>query len=91
MPVSPSFAQRIVAALIRGYQLALSPLYAGSCRFVPSCSSYALEAVERFGAIRGGWFAVRRLARCHPLGGRGLDPVPQIQSDIAADGKTVDL
>ena len=46
------------------------------CRFVPSCSTYAAEAVETHGALRGGWLAVRRLSRCHPLGGRGFDPVP---------------
>ena len=77
--------QRAVMALIRGYQLAFSPAYAGSCRYIPSCSAYALEAVERFGAIRGSWLAVRRLARCHPFGGHGLDPVP------APKSKTVDL
>jgi putative membrane protein insertion efficiency factor len=72
----PSRAQRLVVSLIRGYQLVLSPMYAGSCRFVPSCSHYAAEAVSIHGVLRGAALAVRRLARCHPLGGRGLDPVP---------------
>jgi putative membrane protein insertion efficiency factor len=69
-------AQRLLTATIRGYQLAFSPFFAGSCRYLPSCSAYALEAVERHGTLRGGWLALRRLARCHPLGGHGLDPVP---------------
>ena len=68
--------QRLVLALLRGYQLALSPLFAGSCRFVPSCSAYATEAVRRFGVIRGSWLACRRLARCRPLAAHGFDPVP---------------
>ena len=79
-----SYPRRVVVAMIRGYQVAFSPLYAGSCRYVPSCSAYAIEAVERFGALKGGWLALKRLARCHPLGGHGLDPVPSPKS------KTVD-
>lgn len=73
----PSGPQRVALALIRAYQLLLSPVFAGSCRFVPSCSHYAADAVRRFGVIRGTWLAVRRLSRCHPLGGHGLDPVPE--------------
>ena len=69
-------AQRALLALIRGYQVSVAPMYAGSCRFVPSCSSYASEAVLRHGALRGAGLALRRLARCHPFGGHGLDPVP---------------
>lgn len=76
-PVIARLPQRFVLALIRAYQLLISPIFAGSCRFVPSCSHYAAEAVTRFGVIRGTWLALRRLSRCHPLGGRGLDPVPQ--------------
>ena len=79
-PVRPTFAARVVLSLIRAYQLLLSPLFAGSCRFVPSCSQYATEAVLRFGAIRGSALAVRRLMRCHPLGSHGLDPVPDRRS-----------
>ena len=63
-------------ALIRGYQVLLSPLFAGSCRFEPSCSRYAMTALEQHGLARGSWLALRRLARCHPFGGSGLDPVP---------------
>jgi len=67
-------------ALIRGYQLLLSPLFAGSCRYEPSCSRYAMSALEQHGLVRGAWLALRRLARCHPFGGSGLDPVPPPQS-----------
>jgi len=61
---------------IRGYRLAISPLLGTNCRFTPSCSAYAIEAIERHGAVRGAWLAARRLARCHPWGGAGYDPVP---------------
>ena len=67
---------RIVLALIRFYQLAISPWIAPRCRYQPTCSSYALEAVSRHGACKGGWLALRRIARCHPWGGSGYDPVP---------------
>ena len=63
--------------LLRAYKILLSPMFAGSCRFLPSCSDYAAEAVRRFGVVRGSLLAARRLARCHPLGAHGLDPVPQ--------------
>lgn len=63
-------------ALIRAYQLLLSPFLGGACRYYPSCSHYAMEALARHGAGRGGWLALRRLARCHPFGGHGFDPVP---------------
>lgn len=68
--------RRILIGLIRFYQAAVSPLLPSTCRYTPSCSRYALEAVRRHGALRGGWLAARRLLRCHPLGGRGWDPVP---------------
>lgn len=68
--------QRAALALIRLYQILISPLFAGSCRFLPSCSDYAAEAVARFGVLRGSWLAARRLGRCHPLCAHGLDPVP---------------
>jgi len=53
------------------------------CRYVPSCSTYALEAVETHGALRGGWLAARRLSRCHPWGGHGFDPVPPARTDAS--------
>src|SRR3954464_13583309 len=68
--------RRAAATVIRGYQLFLSPLLPPSCRFTPSCSQYALEAVPRHGALRGSWLAARRLARCHPFHPGGFDPVP---------------
>ena len=61
---------------IKAYKLAVSPWLGTNCRYEPSCSAYALEAVDRHGALRGAWFAVRRIARCHPWGGSGYDPVP---------------
>ena len=77
-------AQRAILALIRGYQLAFAPMYSGSCRFVPSCSAYAAEAVERHGAMRGTLLAARRLLRCHPFGSHGLDPVPPASAPSAS-------
>jgi hypothetical protein len=62
--------------LLRLYQVSLSPLFGPVCRFEPSCSRYAAEALEKFGLVRGPWLAARRVARCHPLGGSGYDPVP---------------
>lgn len=75
-----SFAQRLPRLMlivgVRVYQVMLSPLLGGSCRYVPSCSVYAIEALERHGALRGGWLAIRRIARCHPFRPGGYDPVP---------------
>jgi hypothetical protein len=69
-------ATAAMRAAILCYRYALSPVLPGACRFQPSCSQYALEAVSRFGARKGGWLMLRRLARCHPWGGSGYDPVP---------------
>jgi len=63
--------------MIRGYKLFLSPLFRGSCRFLPSCADYAAVAIARHGVWRGSWLAARRLAQCHPLCAAGHDPVPQ--------------
>jgi len=69
-------AQRAALSVLRGYKLMLSPLFAGSCRFLPSCSDYAREAIVEHGLIKGVWLAGRRLGRCHPFGSSGYDPVP---------------
>ena len=66
----------VATALIRAYQLVLSPVMGSACRYEPSCSTYAMVAIERYGVLRGSWLAVRRLFCCHPLGGFGMDPVP---------------
>jgi putative membrane protein insertion efficiency factor len=76
MPALRAVPRRLLAGLIRGYQTVLSPLLPPSCRFHPSCSQYALEAVTRHGALKGSWLAARRLARCHPFHPGGYDPVP---------------
>lgn len=62
--------------LLKGYRFAISPLYGQVCRYHPTCSAYALEAVQTHGAIRGTWLAIRRVGRCHPWAAGGLDPVP---------------
>lgn len=67
---------RIVALPVRAYRLMLSPWVGHACRFQPTCSAYALEALDRHGALRGGWLTLRRIGRCHPWGGWGYDPVP---------------
>jgi len=66
-----------VSLPIRFYRWWLSPLIGPSCRYLPSCSDYALEALARHGILKGGWLALRRIGRCHPWGGWGLDPVPE--------------
>ncbi len=72
-----SLAMRLpLVALIRLYQLAISPLFPPSCRFYPTCSQYALVAISEHGALRGGWLAIARLARCHPWNPGGVDYVP---------------
>ena len=66
----------ILLNAIQFYRAAISPITPPACRFTPTCSRYALEAIERHGAARGAWLALRRLLRCHPFGGKGYDPVP---------------
>ena len=66
--------------LIRFYQVAISPLFPASCRYTPTCSHYALEAIKVHGPLRGGWLALKRIGSCHPWGGYGYDPVPPKES-----------
>ena len=66
----------ILVSVVRFYQLAISPLFPASCRYFPSCSAYAIEALERHGALRGSWLTIRRIGRCHPFRAGGYDPVP---------------
>jgi len=81
-----SFVIRILTLVIRAYQLTISPLQtflfgpANGCRFTPTCSHYALEAVQKHGAVAGGWLAAKRICRCHPWGEGGHDPVVKVES-----------
>jgi len=75
MIVMRQLVQRVVLELLRGYKWAVSPLLPPACRYVPTCSEYAMEAVERFGVLRGSWMTGKRLLRCHPLVKGGYDPV----------------
>ena len=69
------FAKFVALQLLRAYKWAISPILPPACRFVPTCSEYAMEAVERYGALRGGWMAFARILRCHPFARGGYDPV----------------
>ena len=75
--------ERCLRALVRGYQRTLSPFIGNQCRFHPSCSHYALDALAQYGAIRGVWLTVRRLLRCHPFNPGGFDPVPEATASSA--------
>jgi putative membrane protein insertion efficiency factor len=77
---------RLLVLLLRGYQLALSPMLGQNCRFYPTCSNYAIEAVRSHGALRGSWLALRRLGRCHPWCAGGVDPVPPAPHQSTACG-----
>ena len=68
--------KRLLVALLRTYQYAISPFLGRRCRYYPSCSEYAVEAVEKHGALKGGWLGVKRVCRCHPWHPGGYDPVP---------------
>ena len=73
------WAARLLRLLVRLYQWCLSPLIGPVCRYNPSCSHYAVEALEQHGALAGSWLAFRRILRCHPWGGSGFDPVPAVR------------
>lgn len=75
----------LLLLLIRAYRTLISPLFPPTCRFQPTCSQYALTAVERFGPIKGSWLAVRRITRCHPFHPGGYDPVPPQEEVSSTD------
>ena len=83
--------RKLFMAIIKCYQFVLSPLLGQNCRFQPTCSEYALEAINRFGVIKGGYLSLRRLIKCHPFHSGGFDPVPEYSENeaqkSAADNK----
>ncbi|MDD2562544.1 MAG: membrane protein insertion efficiency factor YidD [Eubacteriales bacterium] len=74
--------KRLMLAAIRFYRRAISPHLADSCRYYPTCSQYAMTAIERFGALRGGWLGLKRILRCHPFHKGGYDPVPDLPDAV---------
>ena len=87
MAVRTSAGVRLALFALRFYKSYLSLLFAGACRFEPTCSRYAYEAIERFGVARGSWLAMKRLGRCQPLSGKfGFDPVPEVWGSERASG-----
>lgn len=81
MAKNNSAPQKLVITCIKGYQRFISPLLGSNCRFNPTCSTYANEAIERFGVIKGGWLASKRILKCHPLNEGGDDPVPPLKKE----------
>ena len=82
----------ILIQVVRFYKVAISPLTPASCRYTPTCSSYAIEALEEYGTARGLWLATKRVCRCHPWGGSGYDPVPaQSSSEHPTDSSRTDI
>ncbi|WP_040207538.1 membrane protein insertion efficiency factor YidD [Neobacillus jeddahensis] len=69
--------KKIFISIIRFYQVVISPIKPPTCRFYPTCSNYGLEAIQRFGALKGGWLTLKRILKCHPFHPGGLDPVPE--------------
>ena len=85
---APTPAVRLALACLSFYKAIVSPWFAGTCRFQPTCSRYAYEAIERFGVLRGGWLGLRRLLRCHPFSGKfGYDPVPEKKEEMRANAE----
>ena len=76
METSHSISTKIFIILIRGYQIIISPLIGPRCRFTPTCSNYAIEALKTHGVLKGGWLTLKRILKCHPLHEGGYDPVP---------------
>ncbi len=71
------FASHAIIAMVCGYRVVLAPLLVGHCKYVPTCSEYMIQAVKEWGALRGAWLGLKRIARCHPFGPGGIDPVPR--------------
>ena len=87
-PIFSRFARAFLLALLRAYRTLLSPLLAPACRFEPTCSAYAEQAIKRFGAVKGSRLAVGRILRCHPFSAAGIDPVPASSSAEPTHAKT---
>jgi hypothetical protein len=83
LTASDCVMKQVLLVLIKCYQLCFSPFFGGQCRFYPSCSAYAAEAIDTHGALRGTWLAIMRLLRCHPWHPGGMDPVPKKQVGTA--------
>jgi hypothetical protein len=83
------YAKVVTLQLLRAYKWAISPMFAPACRYVPTCSEYAMEAVERYGSVRGGLMAIWRLLRCHPFAHGGYDPVVKENSHFSPMGHPV--
>ncbi|EKT53684.1 membrane protein insertion efficiency factor YidD [Providencia burhodogranariea] len=81
MASTQSLGSKLLIGLIRGYQLAISPLLGPRCRFNPTCSNYGIEALRRFGMLKGSWLTAKRVLKCHPLHAGGDDPVPPKKND----------
>jgi putative membrane protein insertion efficiency factor len=69
--------KKMIIAMVKGYQWLISPLLGNNCRYYPTCSSYMIQAIERFGVLKGVWMGLKRLGRCHPFHEGGIDPVPE--------------
>lgn len=82
MSILSRFFKRIFMGIIRLYQITISPILGANCRFIPTCSAYALEAIQTHGVVRGGWLSIKRIARCHPYHEGGFDPVPQLNERL---------
>ena len=80
---------RLLIGLVRAYRVAISSWTPPTCRFTPTCSTYAIEAIGKHGAVRGGWLTLRRIGRCHPWGGHGFDPVPDARDETTLTDGTV--
>lgn len=82
--------RRVLIGLVKGYRLLISPMLPPSCRFYPTCSEYAVEALSQHGALKGGWLTLRRLGRCHPFCAGGVDPVPGTSPDPSCSSCSAD-